>query len=307
MRNFPFPAFAVRLLLALTLVWAGHLHAAGTPESEAAAKAAEDPSEKLAWKAGPTKGDLKDRAQLEVPPGFRFLDAKDASKLLVMAGNRSNGRELGLVENIEGGWWVIFEFDEVGYVKDDEKDKLDADKLLASIRKGNEAGNEYRKEQGQPPISIVGWHVKPNFNDQTKNLEWSILGESRGRQFVNYNVRVLGRHGVTEVTLVDDVESVDKSLPGFREMLKQFNYKSGESYAEFKQGDKIAQYGLGALVLGGAAAVGYKLGFFATILAFFKKFAKIVIFGLIAVAVAVRKFFSNLFQGRRRDDDSTPT
>lgn len=263
--------------------------AADEPAAEKAKR--ENPMDKLSWKAGPTKGDLKGRAQLDVPEGFRFLEAADASRLLVLAGNRSTGKELGVIENKAEKWWVIFEFDDVGYVKDDEKDKLDADKLLKSIKAGNEQGNEYRKQNGQDPITIVGWHVKPNFNDRTKNLEWSVLAESRGHRFVNYNVRVLGRNGVTEVTLVDDLESVDKSLPAFREVLKNFTYKSGESYAEFKSGDKIAEYGLGALVLGGAAAVGYKLGLFATLGLYLKKFFKFIILGVVAVAAGIKKLF----------------
>lgn len=303
MRLFPFrlPVFGVVFCIASLLLASTPMRAAdGSDASEEKAKR-ENPAEKLGWKLGPTKGDLKGRALIEVPEGFRFLDSADAARLLVLSGNRSTGRELGVIENKAEGWWVIFEFDDVGYVKDDEKNKLDADKLLKSIKARNEQGNEYRKENGQPPISIVGWHVKPNFNDETKNLEWSVLAESRGSKFVNYNVRVLGRNGVTEVTLIDSLESVDKSMPSFREVLKNFSYKSGESYSEFKSGDKIAEYGLGALVLGGAAAVGYKLGFFATLGVFFKKFFKLIIAGVVALAVGIKKLLS-FGTGSKRSD-----
>lgn len=301
MRLFPSRLSTLCLVIAVCgLAFAStQLRAADGSDASAEKAKRENPAEKLAWKAGPTKGDLKGRALIEVPEGFRFLESGDAARLLVLSGNRSSGRELGVIENKQDGWWVIFEFDDIGYVKDDEKNKLDADKLLKSIKEGNEAGNEYRKEKGLPPINIIGWHVKPNFNDQTKNLEWSVLAESRGSKFVNYNVRVLGREGVTEVTLIDDLESVEKSLPGFREVLKNFSYKSGQSYAEFKSGDKIAEYGLGALVLGGAAAVGYKLGFFGTIAMFFKKFFKLVIAGIVALFAGIKKLFSG---GSKRSD-----
>ena len=46
----------------------------------------------------------------------------------------------------------------------------------------------------------------------------------------------------------------------FKATLKNFDYVSGEKYSEWKQGDKVAAYGLGALVLGGAAAVATKKG-----------------------------------------------
>ncbi len=288
-----------RLLGKLSLVFLCSVQIlfAADEAADKTAKGEKNPLESLPWKAGPVTGDLKQRASLKVPGGFRFLGASDAAKLLVMAGNRSNGRELGLVQSVSNRWWAVFEFDDVGYVKDDDKDKLNADKLLATIREGTEEGNKYRAERGIPPMKIVGWHVKPNYNDVTKNLEWSILAESEGRQFVNYNVRILGRKGVTEVTLVDKLDSVEASLPEFRSLLKNFSYTTGESYAEFRAGDKIAKYGLGALVVGGAAAVAYKLGFFGLLLGFFKKFAKLVIVAIAFVIGGIKK----LFTGKSRD------
>lgn len=263
------------------------------------------PAETFAWQDGPTEGDLNGRAKLKVPEGFRFLEAAEAGKLMVLMGNQSSGNELGFIVNRDDGWAVVFDFDAVGYVKDDDKDKLDAKKLLADIKEGNKAGNEYRRKNGIPPIDVIGWHVEPRYNDTTKNLEWSVLAETRGRRIVNYNVKLLGRNGYTEATLMEDYDKVDATLPAFQKLLDTFSYQSGESYAEFKKGDKIAEYGLGALIVGGAAAVGYKVGFFGMLLAGFKKFAKLIIFGVVAVAVAFKKFFGNLFGGRRAPSDGS--
>ena len=57
---------------------------------------------------------------------------------------------------------MLFEFSDVGYVKDDEKDKLDADKLLASIKRGTAEANKERVRAGNPPLEIVGWEVPPS-------------------------------------------------------------------------------------------------------------------------------------------------
>jgi uncharacterized membrane-anchored protein len=270
--------------------------AADTPTNPAAAPR-QNPIEKLGWHQGPATAELKSRAEIKLPADYRWLDAADAGKALTLMGNRSAGRELGLIENTKAGWWVVIEFDEVGFVKDDEKDKLDADKLIASIRAGTEEANKERTKQGAPPMSILGWHVKPNFNDQTKNLEWSILGESRGNKFVNYNVRLLGRKGVTEIVLIEDHDKVDAAMPEFRKLLADFSYKGGESYAEYRAGDKIAQYGLGALVVGGAAAVAYKVGFFGLIAGFLKKGWKAVVLVIAAIGASIKK----LLGGRGRN------
>lgn len=255
------------------------------------------PLSHLKWINGPATGNLDGRATIRVPEGFQFLEKKDAKKFLEMTGNEPDGDETGALINKNDDWWVIFEFDEIGYVKDDDKNDLNADKLLQSYREGTAAMNERRKDEGIPPIEIVGWHVAPNYNDQTKNLEWSIEAESRGRRFVNYNVRLLGRKGVTKITLLESRAKVDSTLPKFRELLKSHKYTSGESYAEYRQGDKIAKYGLGALVLGGAAAAAAKFGLLGPVILFLKKGWKVVALGIAGAAA----WLKNLFTGKKKD------
>jgi uncharacterized membrane-anchored protein len=140
--------------------------------------------------------------------------------------------------------------------------------------------------------------VAPNYNDITKNLEWSVEAESGGEKFVNYNVRLLGRKGVTKVTLIEDRSHVDATLPQFREILRSHQYGGGESYAEYRQGDRIAQYGLGALVLGGAAAAAAKFGLFAPLILFFKKAWKVVA----AAVVGAVMWIKNLITGRNKNE-----
>ena len=256
------------------------------------------PMDRMAWIQGPTNVSLVGRATLQIPKGFRFLDATGAQEFLKRTGDRPSGEETGLLMHTQDEWWVILEFEEIGYVKDDEKKELNADKLIESYKQGTESMNETRQERGSPPIRIVGWHVAPNFNDITKNLEWSVEAESGGKKFVNYNVRLLGRKGVTKVTLIEDRAHVDATLPQFREILRSHQYIGGESYAEYRQGDRIAQYGLGALVLGGAAAAAAKFGLFAPLIVFFKKAWKLVA----AVVVGAVMWIKNLITGRNKNE-----
>ncbi len=260
-----------------------------------------DPVEKLGWMNGPGTGDLKSRAKVRFSADYRFVGAKEAQKLVKMAGNQSSGRELGLLDHKAEGWWVLFEFSDDGYVKDDEKNALDADKLLNSYQSSAVEDNKRRKEEGLPPLNIVGWHTKPNYNDETKNLEWAIILESQGEQSINHNVRLLGRKGVTEVTLIlDDLKAIDATLPKFRALLKDFSYTAGENYAEYKEGDKVAKYGLSALVLGGAAAGAYKLGLLGGLIAFAKKGWKLLIFAVAGLAAWIK----NIVTGRKRPSDT---
>jgi uncharacterized membrane-anchored protein len=179
----------------------------------------------------------------------------------------------------------VFEFDDVGYVKDDEKDSLDATALLDSIKKGTEAGNQERVKRGWPMMTILGWETPPRYNDITHNLEWAIRAQSEGAPVVNHNTRVLGRGGVMEVTLVTEPAMLAATLPKFKAMLDGFQFKQGHKYAEFRAGDKTAAYGLTGLIVGGGAAVALKTGAF-------KWLWKLIAAGAAGVAALARKLFS---------------
>src|ERR1017187_4755960 len=93
-------------------------------------------------------------------------------------------------------------------------------------------------------------------------------------------------------TLVTGTSSLAADSASFKSALEQFSYAPGEQYSEFKQGDKLAAYGLGALILGGAAAVATKKGLWAVLGGFFVAFWKI----LAGVAVAAVAGFTSLFK-----------
>jgi len=243
---------------------------------------------------GPVSADMNN-ATFQVPKDYLFTDGNGARTLLEAMGNIANGSEQGLLMAPDREWFVVFEFNDDGYVKDDDKDELDADKMLKAIQAGNEAANEERQRRGIPALHVLGWEQPPRYNETTHNLEWATRAESEGGLSVNYNTRLLGRRGVMEVTLVCDPTILAATLPHYQEVLGSFNYRSGETYAEYRQGDKLAQYGLAALVLGGAAAGAAKLGLFAWLLAFAKKGWKLIAIGVAAVAAGIAKLF-----GRRQ-------
>jgi uncharacterized membrane-anchored protein len=247
---------------------------------------------RVQWTKGPGKVSIGSYANIQIPEGFQFTAGDGTRKLLEAMGNPTSGSELGFLAPTNVGWFVVFRFSDVGYVKDDDKDKLNADKLLKSIKQGTEESNKMREKMGASPMKIVGWEYPPKYNESTHNLEWAIRGESDGEPVINYNTRLLGRKGVMEAKLVIEPEKLTETLPVFQGLLKDYTYKTGESYSEFRQGDKMAKYGLAALVTGGAAAVALKTGLFGWIILMFKKGAKLVIVAVAAIAAAIKKLFS---------------
>jgi uncharacterized membrane-anchored protein len=247
---------------------------------------------------GPAKANIEKFAQIDIPAGYSFLDGKSTRAMMKASGEPVSGQEVGFIAPTNEEFSVFFEFNDIGYVKDDDKDKLDPDKLLAAIKKGNDAGNKERIRNGNAPLEIVGWEQPPKYDPTTHNLEWAIRATSEGRAILNYNTRLLGRKGVMEVVLVVEPEKLETTLPTFRNLLSTYNFQTGQNYAEFRKGDKVAKYGLAALVVGGAAVGAAKLGLFAWVAVLFKKGAKLVIVALVAIAAAFKKLFAKIF-GRR--------
>jgi uncharacterized membrane-anchored protein len=62
--------------------------------------------------------------------------------------------------------------------------------------------------------------------------------------------------------LVSSPQTLGEDMKAFNGALAGYDFVPGEKYAEFKAGDKIAEYGLAALVVGGAAAAAAKAGLF---------------------------------------------
>ncbi|WP_043003118.1 DUF2167 domain-containing protein [Comamonas testosteroni] len=235
------------------------------------------------------KGEIADKASVKIPSGYAFLGQADTSKLLQAFGNPPSSDHF-LIAPKSLDWFAVFSYDDTGYVKDDEK--IDADDLLKSMQSGDKAGNEQRKKLGLEALYTDGWQVPPHYDTATKRLEWGLrLRGETGEKNVNYTSRILGRSGVMTATLVSDTATLAQNTEEFKKVLAGFDYNSGQTYAEFKNGDKVAAIGLGALVLGGAAAVATKKGLWGAIAGFLAAGWKIVAAAAVALFAGIGKLF----------------
>jgi uncharacterized membrane-anchored protein len=259
------------------------------------------PLHSIAWTDGGKEGDIGTIAYFTVPDQCRLTDGKGARSFLEMTENIPSGREQALLlcpakPGEENPWFVVFTFDESGYVRDDEAKTLDGAKILATIREGTAQANKVRKAQGWDEMVIDGWVRAPHYDPSTHNLTWSIRGHSTDGASVNHSVRLLGRRGVLKADLVASPEQMATSVPVFDSLMASTTFQRGQRYSEWRKGDKVAAYGLTALVVGGAGVAAVKLGLFAKLgVIFAKLFAKLGKFILVAVAgvlAALKKLFS---------------
>jgi uncharacterized membrane-anchored protein len=276
---------AVSVLCVCALIVVGQSRKRPSPSPSPVDQFSWENFEGVNWQKGPSVGDLGGNAQVKVPQGYVFAGSADTRTIMEANHNPITGREMGFVAPAGEDWFAVFEFDDVGYVKDDEKDSLDQNALLDSIRQGTEAGNKERVKRGWPTMTILGWETPPRYNDTTHNLEWAIRATSEGAPVVNHNTRLLGRGGVMEVTLVTNPATLKETLPKFKTMLEGFEFKQGHQYAEFRKGDRTAAYGLTGLIVGGGTAALVKTGAF-------KWIWKALVAGAAAVAALFKKLFS---------------
>ena len=244
------------------------------------------------WEEGPGTGEIGDIARIRIPEGFRFAGRAGVKRFMELTQNPTSGNELAVMLSPGGPndetWFVIFEFNPIGYVKDDEKGTLDANAILKSLKAGNERGNEERRKRGWSTLDLVGWRTPPRYDPITNNLTWAIRATSEGTEVINHSVRLLGRRGVMDADLVLSPGQVATAVPDFDSLLSGFEFVPGNRYAEWVKGDRVAQYGLTALVAGGVGAAAVKSGLLG-------KLWKVLVFGVLAVGAALKKFLSGLF------------
>lgn len=258
-----------------------------------------------AWQAvendkivGPAKTTLLGKANLNIPENYWFVSARAARQYLESLGNTQDNSVEGLFipADENANWLVVISYDDSGYIKDEEAKDWDVDGMLESIKEGTAQANQVRIASGFPALEIGGWIEKPRYDAAQHQLIWSLaahnVGETSSPQdLVNYNTYALGREGYFSMTLITDRAEVDSLKPSAQQLLEGLNYTEGNRYSDFNPStDRVATYGIAALVGGGLAAK--KLGLFALIAAFFAKFFKVIVIAIIAAGAAIRSYLN---------------
>ncbi len=239
-------------------------------------------------------------AKVNLPAGYRYLDAKQTETVLTdLWGNPPGSKTLGMIlapgqEPLgDESWAVIIEYEEDGYVKDDDAEKINYDDMLKDMQKATESGNEDRKKDGYAAMHLVGWAEKPYYDKTEHKLHWAkeLRVEGSEHTSLNYNIRILGRRGVLVLNAVAPMSALETVKAGIPPVLKSVEFQEGHRYSEFIPGtDKVATYGIAALVAGGVLA---KVGFFKIMIGVLLAAKKFIIIGLLAFVA----FFKRLFKG----------
>lgn len=237
-------------------------------------------------------------AHFHLSPQFRYLDKADTRKVLEQLwGNPPDDDVLGMVVPAQSslladdGWAVVVTYAGDGYVPDKDASSIDYAKMLKQMQDATRENNEQRKKDGYRAFDLVGWAVPPHYDADSKKLYWARELKVEGSQVdtLNYDIRVLGRRGFLSLNAIAAMPQLGTVRDGMQQLLPMAEFDAGARYADYnKSTDKLAAYGIAALIGGGLAA---KAGLFAKLGLVLAKFWKLGLVGLAALGSGIKRFF----------------
>ncbi|MGN6228197.1 MAG: DUF2167 domain-containing protein [Dyella sp.] len=292
-RRYTVPArFALAALLCLPL--AGH-----------AADAADSQAEHFLASLHPVSGNVAvpaAHAHLALKPGYGFLNARDAQRVLSELWDNPPDKDvLGMILPSddphvlldEDSWAVVVTYVDDGYVSDADAAGIDYDKMLRDMQESAHDENAERRKQGFPEVELAGWAEPPHYDEASHKLYWArdliFSHDGRSGHSLNYDIRVLGRQGYLSLNAVAPIDQLAQVKADMPQVLAMTDFDAGQRYTDFdKSTDKLAAYGIGALVAGGIAA---KAGLFAKLGVMLLALKKFIVLGIAAVAGLFKKLF----------------
>ena len=296
------PTFVLLLAGALSLLRADNPPARPSKDELAALASS------LKWQTGTIT--LKNGlAKINLTDDFRFLDGAGARKVLHdIWGNPDDPRILGMIFPKEkgpldrDGWGVTINYEEQGYVKDDDAEKTNYADLLKQLQDQVRQANPEREREGYPTAELIGWAAPPHYDKATHKLYWAkeLKFSGEAGETLNYDIRILGRRGVLVLGAIASMEQFPEIETKTPELLGMIDFQAGNTYAEFDpKVDKVAEYGLAGLIAGGVLAGAAKLGLLKGLWVAVLALKKFLVIGAVALAAGFKKMMAR-FSGKSR-------
>jgi uncharacterized membrane-anchored protein len=247
------------------------------------------------------------KARIAVAEGFAFLDAADTKKLLTdVWGNPPQVSSDALGAIVPKGvsyfanesWAAVVTYEDEGYIADDDAQSIDYTQMMKEMKEGQDEVNAERKKAGYEEIALVGWAQEPKYNKGEHKLYWAkhLKFGKEDPGTLNYAIRALGRSGVLQVNVIggmNQLQDINGKVPG---MLSMVSFTDGNRYTDYKEGDKLAAYGIAGLIAGGVAA---KAGLFKLLLGAWK----LIAVGVVALGALAWRMLGGIFS--RKSDGET--
>lgn len=248
--------------------------------------------EALEW-LGPGVYSLTDSdSKIDLPKRSKILIGEQAKRARMLSGDTQTDNVEAVVESRKGKntTFTIMKFYPEGYIPLDDWENLDASALLENIAENTEEANNEKKKQGLAPIHVVGWINPPTLDRETNTVYWSLEAQEEDDEdnFVNAVAIRLARNGYEEFTLITSKSNFLTGKDQLAPLLKAHSFDSGYRYEDHIPGDKIAEYGIAALV---TASVGAKIAKWTGLFLILKKFGAFIVAGFAALLYKIKNYF----------------
>jgi uncharacterized membrane-anchored protein len=244
-------------------------------------------------------------AKISLRNGFQYLDRAGAKTLLVDIWHNPPQAATQIIGMIvpkgfhplgDVSWAVTLESSNDGYVKDDEFDSMDFTAVLKDMKEGSKAANKERVAAGYGKMELADWATAPHYDKAQHKLFWAKKFNVDGpEQALNYDIRVLGRGGHLELSLISDMSQFKEIESQVPTILSMVDFTDGNRYADFRSGDKVAEYGIAALITGGVLA---KTGLLKGLLLFLAKGWKLVLLAVVGIGMLIKRIVSGRAERR---------
>jgi uncharacterized membrane-anchored protein len=200
-------------------------------------------------------------AEFDVPEGFKFLDAKQATIVMTELWKNPPSQCSGLLlkqgENPVGNepfsYAIEIDYNKSGYISDEDANSIDYDDLLEDMKKSTEESNIERKKNGYDDLHLVGWAYPPYYNQDDKILYWAkeFKFSALETNVLNMNMIFLGRKGYFTFNFISDIGGLQKILAEKDQLISGLKFTQGNRYSDFDSNvDAIAAVGIGGLIAG---------------------------------------------------------
>ncbi len=298
------PRLPLTALLAVPLLAAAAAATAAAdqgpyPETEAALAAE---YARLNWIERPGTYTLeRSGGTVTLSAGLSLLLGHDAERhQFLMNGTDSPDAEAVLYDR-KDDVLVVYEFFGAGFVKAEDWAGIDADALLESIGERVRAENRERAERGLAPRTVTGWREPPEYAPSYDVARWAVEFEEGGETALVARALKLGRDGYQRFTWIGPVAQYSETDSLLDAALAGHEFREGRSYADFRDGDRVAADGLAALAaaaMGAEPGTGAPAAGFADAAAFLERYWIVVVVAAIG-AIGVIAGLARMVRGRR--------
>lgn len=200
-------------------------------------------------------------ATIDVPASHQFLEADQAYHLLVDVWGNPPGIAddlLGVVLQADAGVYddrpaYVVYYEETGYVHDRDAGRIDYDAKLRDMIREDSVSNEERRAAGYSGLQLIGWAAPPYYDRTRKALHWAkeLVSDDSDRNVLNYNIRILGRHGVLVINAISTMDHLDEVNEELPVVLGMAAFNDGYRHDQYDPAvDGASGKGLGSLIDG---------------------------------------------------------